>query len=161
MREFDRNGLLLASFQAKLFEASVKELSCSSPIFLRRFKYSEAARELDNKHPALIDLDVDSFFSRINEEYNETEYGEEKYNESAMHWLGYIYRYICYTRECSTKYVFSLFPPSELINRYYVYHTQSEEWVIEELLELKDLDEDVFDKNKRLKKIMLEKGYAQ
>ena len=135
--------------------------SYSSPIFLRRFKYSKAAQELDNKHPALIDFNRDVFLDKINEEYNEIECSNERYDEKGMFWLGYFYRYICYTRQCSTKYVFSLFPPHELINRYYVYHTQSEEWVIEEILELKNLNEDVFDKNKRIKSKLLESGYLQ
>ena len=39
MREFDHNGLLLAEFQAKLFERSV-DLNYSTPIFLRRYLHS-------------------------------------------------------------------------------------------------------------------------
>ena len=42
MREFDKNGLLLATFQAKLFEESISKTNYSSAIFLRRFKYAEA-----------------------------------------------------------------------------------------------------------------------
>ena len=73
-----------------------------------------------------------------------------------MYWLGFIYRYICYTRECSTKFIFELIPPSELKTHYYVYHTQSEEWVVNRILETRDLTEDIFDKNKRLKKRLKE-----
>lgn len=37
MREFDLNGLRLAEYQAKLFEASFNKLDCSSSILLEDF----------------------------------------------------------------------------------------------------------------------------
>lgn len=37
---------------------------------------------------------------------------------------------------------------------YYPFHTQDPEWAIRSLLEIKNLDEDFLDKNKRLKKIL-------
>ena len=156
MREFDSDGLLLATFQAKLFEESVTSTSYSTPVFLRRFKYSSATKELDNKNPSLLDLNRNIFFERIDEEFGESNYGEDKYDSNVMYWLGFIYRYICYTRECSTKFIFELIPPSEIKTHYYVYHTQSEEWVVNRILETRDLTEDIFDKNKRLKKRLKE-----
>lgn len=161
MREFDSDGLLLAIFQGKLFEESVSMTAYSSPIFLRRFKYSQSTKELDNRNPALLDLNRSIFFKNIEEEYGESEYGGEKYDPSTMHWLGYIYRYICYTRQCSTKFIFNLIPPSELKDHYYVYHTQSEEWVINRILEIKGLNESIFDKNERMKKRLLEMRCSQ
>ena len=161
MRKFDNNGLLLVTFQAKLFEESVSQRDYSSLFFLRRFKYSQAARDLDNKNPSLIDLNRFIFLQRIDEEYNDTDCSGEKYDKAVMFWLGYIYRYICYTRECSTKFVFNLIPPSELKKHFNVYHTQSEEWVIKQILDLKGWDENIFDKNERIKKRLLEMGYNQ
>ena len=161
MREFDKNGLLVATFQAKLFEESIAKTNYSSPLFLRRFKYAEATKELDNKHPSLLDLNRNIFFKRIKEEFGESDYGEEKYDKATMYWLGYIYRYICYTRQCSTKFIFDLIPPSELKDHYYVYHTQSEEWVINRILENKGLTEDVFDKNERMKKLLKEQYQSE
>ena len=156
MRQFDHNGLLLAIFQGKLFEESVKKKHYSSPMFLSYFQNSKAAKELDIKNPALIDLNRPIFFLRIEEECGQISEGET-YDADAMNWLGYIYRYICYTRNCSTKFLFDIVPPLELINHYYVYHTQSEEWVVNRILEIKGLNEDIFDKNKRMKKLLEEK----
>ncbi len=153
MRQFDHNGLLLASFQGKLFEESVKKKHYSSMIFLNWFKDSLVARELDIKNPALIDLNRPIFFLRMEEEFGQIIEGET-FDEKAMFWLGYIYRYICYTRNCSTIFIFNIIPPSELIKHYYVYHTQSEEWVISNILEINGLTEDIFDKNKRIKKLL-------
>ena len=40
------------------------------------------------------------------------------------------------------------------MKHYYVYHTQSEEWVISRILEIKGKNEDFFDKNLRIKEIL-------
>lgn len=156
MRQFDHNGLLLATFQGKLFEESVKKKHYSSPMFLSYFQNSKVAKELDIKNPALIDLNRPLFFIRIEEEFGQISEGET-YDVNAMFWLGYIYRYICYTRNCSTKFLLEVITPSELITHYYVYHTQSEEWVVNRILEIKGLNEDIFDKNKRMKKLLEER----
>ena len=68
-----------------------------------------------------------------------------------------MYRYISYTRDISTKKLLTVFEPKEVIKYYYVFHTQSEEWVIQELLELKGLDESFFDKNASIKKKLFER----
>ena len=146
MRKFDHEGLLLASFQAELFEDSVTKALCSSPLFFKWFSTSDIAKELDTKHSALIDLNKKSVFEILNKECNDSNSVGEIFDASTMFWLGYIYRYICYTRQCSTEFVFNLIPPSELRYRYYVYHTQSEEWAINRILETKGLTEEIFNK---------------
>ncbi len=156
MRELDSLGLKLAEFQGKIFEESVTRYDCSSAIFLRRFRYSDYAMKLDLASPNTL-LDIEYAFDELDKEYESSSYGKEKYSKEAMFWLGYIYRYICYTRDASTKKVFSLIDAKELIGNYYVYHTQSEEWVIARILELKGKDESFLDKNANLKRIMLER----
>lgn len=47
-----------------------------------------------------------------------------------------------------------LFKPEKLKDLYYTYHTQSNEWVVENLLTLKNLNESIFDKNYRLKQAL-------
>lgn len=66
-----------------------------------------------------------------------------------------MYRYISYTREEYTAFVMSIFDYKLMNDVYYTFHTQDPEWCIKCLLEIKNLDEDVFDKNKRLKKVIL------
>ncbi len=72
--------------------------------------------------------------------------------------MGYMYRYISYTREVSTKFVMDLFAYKQLNDVYYTFHTQDPEWCIRSLLDINDLDDDIFDCNLRLKKTIKDKG---
>lgn len=151
-REFDLHGLELAEYQGQIFEESVERIDSSSLIFLRRFKKSKIARELDLAHKNLSLLTSDAFYT-LEKEYPNS-YGKNRYSKECMFWMGYIYRYICYTRRCSTPFVMELFKPQKLAELYYVYHTQSEEWVVRNLLELVGKDESCLNKNQRIKNIL-------
>lgn len=154
MREFDLNGLRLAEFQGSIFEASVDAFSCSSNVFLRRFKLSNLAKNLDKNESAFIDGDVLEALRQIETQFGISDYGNEKFSKESMFWMGYFYRYICYTRDVSTSFVFSLFKYETLNKLYYVYHTQDMKWCLDSLLEVNGLTEDIFDKNKRIKAII-------
>ncbi len=157
MRKFDHNGLLLAEYQGKLFERSAG-LDCSTGIFMRRFLHSDLLKKLDENNPANLSLDVNEGISDILEQFGKTNYGKEKYAASTLFWIGYMYRYISYTRDMATPFVMKLFGYKRMKDLYYTYHTQDPEWVIDNLLELNDSSEDVFDKNARLKGIIRAAG---
>ncbi len=154
MRKFDTNGLLLAEYQGKIFEKSY-DLECSTPIFMRRFFHSKLLDSLEENSCAFVSLDVNEAMDSILEQFGPSKYGKEKYSKSALFWIGYLYRYIAYTREEETRFIAKIFDYKLLNNVYYSYHTQSLEWCISSLLDIKNLDEDIFDKNKRLKKAIL------
>lgn len=154
MREFDSNGLRLAEFQGKIFEASVAVFDCSSPVFLRRFRLSRLLKVLDKNESSLLSLDVDEALADIERQFSQSDYGKDKYSSEAMFWMGYFYRYVSYTRGVETPFLFKLFSYSKLNQLYYVYHTQDMEWCIENLLESQDCTEDIFDRNKRLRRIL-------
>lgn len=153
MKKFDHNGLLLAEYQAKIFEKSV-DLNCSTSIFIRRFIHSDILKKMDDNNPQNLSLDVCDAINSINEQFGESNYGKEKYSKSAMFWIGYIYRYISYTREQPTKFIMKLFSYKQLNSLYYTYHTQDMEWCVSNLLELNNITEDIFDNNYRLKNII-------
>ena len=157
MREFDYNGFLLAEYQAKLFEKSV-DLNCSSPVFLRRFLHSDLVNILDENDSTILPLDVNEGIKSIMGQFGDTSYGKIKYSKSALFWMGYMYRYIAYTREQSTSFVMKLFKHQQINEVFYPYHTQDPEWCISNLLELNNLPEEYFDNNYRLKQVMREKG---
>ena len=159
MREFDHNGLLLAEYQGKLFEKST-ELNCSSGIFLRRFLHSELLDQLDKNCPSLLTLDVAEGIDSILKQFGNTDYGKEKYPGNTMFWMGYLYRYVSYTRECSTRFIVQVFPYRQIKDVYYSFHTQDPEWCVQNLLELNHLTENIFDNNFRLKEIIREKKYG-
>ncbi len=155
MREFDHDGLLLAEYQGKLFEKS-EEFSCSSAIFIRRFLYSDLLKSLDNNKS--ISFDINDGLQSIWEQFGDSSYGKEKYSKAVLFWIGYMYRYIAYTREQDTAYIMKMFDHKQMSDVYYSYHTQDPEWCIKSLLNLNGTTEDIFDKNIRLKNIIKEKG---
>ena len=157
MREFDHNGLLLAGLQAKIFEKSTEIDNSSSLVFLRRFQKSSFAEKMDMNESAFIDFRVEKAINNINEEFGNDSYGKTKFSAESMHWMGYFYRYICYTRGVSTRFIFKLVPPIEMHRLFYVFHTQSEEWCIRSILEMKGITEEYFDINYRVKQRLRER----
>lgn len=153
MRKFDYNGLKLCKFQAEIFEKSV-DLDCSTPIFMRRFMHSKFAERIDLNETAFIILDSDDGLYELSLEYGKSTYGKIKFPKSSMYWIGYMYRYISYTREESTEFIMKTFDYNTMNELYYSFHTQDPEWVVESLLELYKLDPNYLDKNYRLKKVM-------
>ena len=157
MRNFDHNGLLLAEYQGKLFEKS-NELNCSTGVYIRRFLHSDLLKKLDTNNPSYLSLDVSDGINSILEQFGNSDYGKVKYSKSELFWMGYMYRYISYTREQSTKFIMKLFNYKQMNDVYYSFHTQDPEWCIQSLLEINNLTENIFDNNLRLKQIIKEKG---
>ena len=156
MRKFDHNGLLLAEYQGKLFEKST-ELNCSTGIFMRRFLHSHLLKKLDTNNPSSLSLDVTEGTYSILEQFGDSDYGKLKYSKNSLFWIGYMYRYISYTREPSTKFVMKIFDYKQMNEVYYSFHTQDPEWCVQSLLEINNLNENIFDNNYRLKQIIKEK----
>ena len=157
MRNFDHNGLLLAEYQGKLFEKS-NELNCSTGVYIRRFLHSDLLKKLDTNNSSYLSLDVSDGINSILEQFGNSDYGKVKYSKSALFWMGYMYRYISYTREQSTKFIMKLFNYKQMNDVYYSFHTQDPEWCIQSLLEINNLTENIFDNNLRLKQVIKEKG---
>jgi hypothetical protein len=151
MRLFDSNGLRLAEFQGKLFEKSEQRFACSSPVFLRRFLLSGLLKTLDKNESSFIGWSVDEALEEIESRFGPSHYGKEKYSADALFWMGYLYRYMSYTREMDTPLLFYYFKPKRLNSLFFVYHTQDAEWCIKNLLELQGFSENIFDRNWRLK----------
>lgn len=159
MRKFDHDGLLLAEYQGKLFEKS-HELNCSSGIFFRRFYHSDLLENLDTNNPAALSLDVNEGIACLTAQFGDTKYGKTKFPAGTLFWIGYMYRYIAYTRQQSTKFIMQLFDYRKMNDVYFAYHTQDPEWCIRNLLAIYDLTEDIFDNNYRLKQIIQNSEHA-
>ena len=145
MKEFDHTGLLLAEYQGKLFEKSTE-------------LHSDYVKKMDLNDAASLTLDVNEGIDSIQKQFGDFDYGKTKYSKSAMFWIGYMYRYLSYTREVTTRFVMKLFPYKQLNDVYYSFHTQDPEWCVQSLLEMNNLSEEIFDNNLRLKKVMEEQG---
>lgn len=70
----------LCQAPAKIFEASVSKTNCSSPIFIRRFVYSSIAKSFDEKVYLYRFDSITDALDIINEECDESKYGQIKYS---------------------------------------------------------------------------------
>lgn len=66
-------------------------------------------KKLDENNVALLSLDVNEGLNDILNQFGNSNYGKVKYTKNTLFWIGYMYRYIAYTRGESTKFVMSLF----------------------------------------------------
>ena len=141
MKKIDEMGLKTCKIQAEVFSDSVIKTNCSSPIFIRRFMNSQVAQRMDLGGFLFEACDVDQIFQEIEAEFGESSYGREKYSESELYWIGYIYRYWSYTYQKTSKQIYKLIKPKELRGLYYPYHSLDPAQAIERILEAKGLDE--------------------
>lgn len=141
MKKIDEIGLKLCKFQAELFKSSAEDTDCSSPIFLRRFMYSSVAERMDKNSFLFESTNIRSVLDDIEEEFGKSDYGQKKYYSEELYWIGYLYRYWCYTYEKTSKQVYKIIKPDELRTLYFPYHSLDPAQAIERILESKGLDE--------------------
>ncbi len=137
MKKLDALGLKLCKIQADLFAASVTETDCSSLIFIRRFMNSNVARRMDANGFLFEACDIGDIFDSLTSEFGESSYGKEKISINELYWIGYIYRYWCYTHQKSSKQIYKFIKPKELASLYYPYHSLDPSNAIERILEAK------------------------
>ena len=137
----DENGLLLSRLQAMVFEASQEASACNSFMFIRRFMFSSfTLEEFDTGH-ILFDNETEySIIKNIEAEYKESSYGKEKYSKNELYWIGYMYRYMAYTNELTSRQCFRIIKPNELRGLYNMYHTLDCSNAIDRILEDKGYD---------------------
>lgn len=131
MRQIDYDGLLMCKIQGRIFELSLDYLNCSSPVFIKKYMYSDDARSMDvcnflNKTKSDI---------QVIEDIKDNSFGKIKYSKDELYWIGYIYRYFVYTYELNSKYVFKHLNGSTLKDLYYAYHTYDCSVAIEKIIE--------------------------
>lgn len=153
MVEMDGDGKLLCDIQGEVFEKSIEYLECSSPVFVRRFMNSNIAKEFDSTVFLNDCKTYMNVFYEIEEEYGKSTYGSVKYHKDVMYWVGYLYRYFCYTYEKSSKQAYRYLPFDYVARAYEAYHTMGVPQAIERLLEARNLSfkpEDMIEKAKEL-----------
>lgn len=142
MRKMDETGLRLCKMQGDVFVSSVNAMNCSSPVFLRRFMYSQVAQRMDTGGFLFEACDVSRIFEEINAEFGESSYGKEKYSEAEMYWIGYVYRYWAYTYQKTSRQIYKLMKPKEMRSLYFPYHSLDPSQAIERILEAKGVNEE-------------------
>ena len=162
MKTMDEPGLKLCRAQANLFVSSIALTECSSAVFLRRFMNSSVAKRMD-EGSFLFEASTDeSVILEIEEEFGATDYGKVKYSENELYWMGYLYRYWCYTYEKTSKQVYRIIKPPELRELFFPYHSLDNSAAIERILEAKDIrDGDMVERGVRiLRRIMAESDHS-
>ena len=139
MRKMNKDGLLLCDLQAKAFEIAVDFAQVSSEVFIRRFMNSNVAKAMDNESVLQTNIHEKDILNMIEEQYGKSEYGSVKYTHNEMFWIGYIYRYFCYTYEMTSIQVYKIVKPKELRGLFPAYHTMDSAQAIERILEAKGL----------------------
>ena len=141
MKKMDETGIKLCKAQADIFVSSLSLTECSSAVFLRRFMNSSAAKRMDSGNYLFEATTNESIIKEIEEKFGKSNYGKIKYSENELYWMGYLYRYWCYTYEKSSKQVYRIIKPSELRELFYPYHSLDNSAAIERILEAKNLKE--------------------
>lgn len=149
MKKIDKDGLLLCDLQAKTFECAIDLTSVSSEIFIRRFMNSKIAKAMDNESILQTNIHEKDVLDIIEEQYGKSEYGSVKYTHNEMFWIGYLYRYFCYTYKLSSVQVYKIVKPKELRGLFLAYHTMDPSQAIERILEAKGL---LFDEETEIKR---------
>ena len=162
MKDFDERGMKLCRMQARLFVLSASKLKCSSPVFMRRFMLSGVASRMDRDSFLYESCTEDRILQEIEEEFGPTNYGKEKYSTEELYWIGYLYRYWCYTYEKSSKQIYKIIKPNELRQLYYPYHSLDPSQAIERILESKALGNEDYTRRgiEILRRIMSEKSHS-
>jgi len=141
MRPIDETGRLLCEIQARLFEKSLSYFSGSSPIFIRRFLYSEVATHISDGTFLFLNLSDEGVFAALDQQFGPSHYGSTRYEANALYWAGYLYAYWAYTEETPMKRLLSLCPSSELISFYEPLHSEDPGAAIRSIKEAKGLKE--------------------
>ena len=160
MKVIDDIGIRLCKVQGETFSLSITKTECSSAVFIRRFMNSYFTSRLDNGGLVSEVFDSNVIFEELEHEFGASSYGKEKYNAEELYWIGYIYRYWCYTRELTSKQVYKIIKPKELRGLYFPYHSLDPKQAIDRILEAKDIDESDYTKRgvEILRRIIEEKN---
>ncbi len=137
MKKIDSDGLLLCDIQSRTFEISREYSLTSSEIFIRRFMNSNIVKYFDSLDILQTNLQPKNIIDCITEQYGSSKYGKIKYEINELHWIGYIYRYFCYTHDISSKRAYKIIKPKELRDVYLPYHSLDPKVAIERILEAK------------------------
>ena len=156
MRQLDDIGIRLCEFQADLFELSTSNVPCSSLVFVKQFMSSNIACRMDKGTYVFEALDTPGCLEELSKEKKLTQ-GTEKYPAHIMSWIGYMYRFIAFTREIPSAYLFSKLKTKQLYLVYEAYHSLDPEAAATRLLETVDiLTDSPQDRLALARKILLE-----
>jgi len=156
-KKIDKDGLLLCELQGKAFELSATKTNCSSEIFIRRFMHSNIVNQIDSSSILSTNMQPSDILAEVDGQYGKSDYGSVKYSANELFWIGYFYRFFCYTYSISSARAYKIIKPKELRGLFLPYHTMDVSQAIERILEAKNLFTD--DKMEIQRQFMIFKKY--
>lgn len=138
IRAFDETGLSLCKVQGRIFEKSAVAAEGSSPFFIKSFMFSDEAEHMDNDGFLSEPEDVESILENLKRKHNLNR-GTIKYSGDALFWMGYLYRFCCYTYQMSSRSVYGIIKAEELHSLYLPYHTLDIGVAVRRILEAKGI----------------------
>lgn len=147
MKAFDEDGRRLCQAQGEIFEASVSKLKMSSEMFVRRFMNSKLAKDFDSSSFLDGGYSIQNVFESFEEQYGHSASGSKKYDRNLMYWVGYVYRYLCYSYQLSSKQAYKILSLTYIASSYDAYHSLDVSLAIDRLLESKGVS---FEENSRV-----------
>lgn len=135
MNKLNEIDIELCKYNGKIFEESLTKSKLSSPLFIKRFMYSNVAKLFDKKSYLASSFQIEDVFLSLESQYLNEEFGKEKYSKNEMYWIGYIYRALCILYGFSSKNAYTLFPGKEIRKYYFIYHTFDVKYATERMLE--------------------------
>ena len=116
--------LRMCELQADIFEASVDEFSCSSSFFVSKFMNSKKAEDLDDINDFYNYCTTRSALNTLEEAYPSLRSSKgNKYPESVIRWMGYIYRAWSIISHKSSSKIYKQMKAERLSGLYDVFHT--------------------------------------
>ena len=155
MNKLDHDLLLLSRMQGRIFELSLSDKE-SSPVFIRRFMNSDVAGRMDRGFFLNTSQSERQVINEINEQYGYGDFGQEKYTEDELYWIGYVYRYWAYFYGMSSSVIYRIAPASKMRQVYPAYHSLDPAMAAERIMEAagyKPLSSDE-EKNKKLQEMI-------
>ena len=134
-RKLDAQELDLCRMQGELFERSPELCACSSPVFVRRFMFSELAKRFDDGSVLMESSTFRSMVAELDDQYGPSDYGSDHFDSEILYWMGYLYRYWSIAFGISSKRIFRIVQARELSELYYPYHSLDPVQAIERICE--------------------------
>ena len=100
---------------------------------------SDIVKLIDNRGILQTTIQPLDMIEMIDEEYGVSDYGAVRYSANEMYWIGYIYRYYCFTYEKSSRQAYRIIKPKELRDLYLPYHTLDPLQAVDRIMEAKGL----------------------
>ncbi len=134
MRKLNYDEFKLCQIIGKIFEISVDLSPLSSPMFIKRFMNYDGTKCFFDKSYLVFSSNIEDIIYELNEAYSSSK-RKITYSKDEMYWIGYIYGAFSYLYEINARTVFKLFPGTEIIKYYKIYHTFGIEEAAERMAE--------------------------